>query len=74
MKTPLGIELAIGQKWREVDKRFTRIVEVRSWIKNPAMVLIKCSNRRTWAKLSRFNGKTHCYEPYSLIEASDATQ
>lgn len=60
MKSPLGIELEIGQKWQEVDPRFERVVTVTGFdVLNDKVLL----NGRTKAKLSRFNGKRGGYKP-----------
>ena len=62
MITPQGTELKTGQKWREVDKRFHRVVEVTGWDADMEKVQL---NGRTWAALKRFNGKSSGYEPLS---------
>jgi len=62
MITPQGTELKTGQKWREVDKRFHRVVEVTGWDADREKVQL---NGRTWAALKRFNGKSSGYEPLS---------
>lgn len=62
MKTPLGIELQIGQKWQECDSRFTRIVEVEGWDTEKGKVQLKSGYRHTLANLSRFNGRHGGYK------------
>ncbi len=62
MTTPIGIELKTGQKWREKDSRFHRVVEITGWDADKQKVQL---NGRTWAALKRFNGKTSGYEPLS---------
>ncbi len=54
MKTPLGIELAVGQKWRELDRRVNRVVTVTSWNEDNDKVQL---NGKRWALLKRFNAK-----------------
>jgi hypothetical protein len=70
MKSPTGVEIAVGQKWREVDPRFTRVVEVvgtdhLGFLGIGAVqiqtVYPEKSARRSWARLSRFNGKRGGY-------------
>lgn len=58
--TPMGIRLQIGQRWQEVDSRFTRYVTVIGFDFTKKKVHIK-HGRKTWAKLERFNGKAHGY-------------
>jgi hypothetical protein len=67
MKTPIGIDLEIGQKWREVDPRFERVVVVTAW--NAWIEKVQL-NGRTWASLKRFNGKRSGYAPYSASASS----
>ncbi len=50
-----GIEFWIGQKWRERDGRFNRVVDVIGWDILTKSVQIK-SVRRTWARADRFDG------------------
>ncbi len=52
----------MGQKWREKDPRFNRIVKITGWDADKQKVQL---NGRTWAALKRFNGKTSGYEPLS---------
>lgn len=61
MVAPVGIEIEIGQKWREVDPRFTRIVEVVGFDADIKKVQIR-GIRYAWARLERFNGKRGGYE------------
>ncbi len=70
MKTPIGIELQTGQKWREVENRFERVVEVTGWDFDKQKVQL---NARTWAKVSRFNGKSGGYEPIRLSHGEDSS-
>ncbi len=58
--TPLGIRLQRGQSWRERDNRFKRYVVVTDWDSVTGRVQL---NGRRWARLSRFNGKSHGYYP-----------
>lgn len=66
MKTPLGIDITIGQLWEELDTRVMgRVIEVIDFSKDETEVYIRnVKNRRvTIAKLSRFNGKRSGYGP-----------
>jgi len=75
MIAPCGIKIEIGQKWQEVDPRFTRIatvidtgevdVIVRTKYKRVAVVRLQVGNRRTWAQLSRFHGKRGGYKLFA---------
>jgi hypothetical protein len=64
MKSPCGIEIKIGQKWREMDTRFwtsQRIVEVVGY--DPHLKRVQIQNVRiTWASLHRFHGKNGGYK------------
>ena len=63
MQTPMGIILKIGDKWREVDPRGpTRVVIVTGFDTCCGETRVRL-NGRTWAKLSRFNGKRSGYAP-----------
>ena len=57
-----GIQFHKGEKWREVDNRFTRIVQVIAWDLRFKKIGIFCEGRLTWAKASRFNGKNRGYK------------
>ena len=70
MKSPTGVEIVIGQLWREVDSRFERIVRVANTDSVSEKVQIECTSVGSnfgrgsgarWAKLSRFNGKRGGY-------------
>ncbi len=61
MKTSLGIEIRIGQKWREVDPRFSRIVDVIAIDEENQKVQIQWV-RKSWASAKRFNNKRGGYE------------
>lgn len=74
MKTPIGLDIEVGQRWREVDPRFNRIVAiVEIDERGEGSVLLRNATktggqgsrgyRTTWAKLSRFNGKRGGYAP-----------
>jgi hypothetical protein len=69
MITPIGIVLEVGQKWREVDPRFERIVTVTSWSQMNEKVQL---NGKTWASLKRFNGKRCGYAPHASTPNSQA--
>jgi hypothetical protein len=62
MKTPIGVMLEVGQKWKEMDPRFDRVVTVSNWTTGRVQL-----NGRTWAKLSRFDGKRGNYAPVKKI-------
>ena len=64
MMAPTGVEVKIGQRWREVDPRFTRIVEVIGLDEEKQKVQIQWV-RKSWARLSRFNGKRGGYALFS---------
>lgn len=53
----------IGSKWREVALRVTRTVQVIRYDLVNRRVRISCleTQRLTWAKLERFNGKSGGY-------------
>ena len=59
----------IGSKWKEVDVRVGRTIEVIRYDVAKALVRINCleTQRLTWAKLERFNGKSG---GYARIEGS----
>lgn len=59
-----GIDFHIGQKWRENDSRFERIVTVTGWDILTHSVQIKFV-RKTWARAARFNGSG-----YKLVSQS----
>ena len=59
-----GVQFWIGQRWKEKDKRFDRIVEVVGWDIPRGRVKIKYV-RTTWALAYRFgSGRSN---GYSLI-------
>ena len=72
MKAPCGVEIKIGQKWREMDKRFDRTVfvvgfehglrrgHVADWVQIAPSVNLRMF--ATWARLWRFNGKSGGYK------------
>jgi hypothetical protein len=69
MKSPTGIEIKLGQIWREVDPRFVRFVEVigkdsQGFDCSGAVMIRTCGSLRkgSWCRLSRFNGKRGGYE------------
>ena len=57
---------AIGSKWKERDVRVARTVEIIRYDVAKRRVRIACleTERLTWAKLERFNGKSGGYAPY----------
>lgn len=59
MKSPIGVDIEVGQRWREVDARFERFV----WVTDLNYKESKVKIGRRWAKLSRFNGKRSGYAP-----------
>jgi hypothetical protein len=63
MKTPCGIELRAGQRWKELDKRyFERIVSVVDWDEPKGTVRIMRAGRITRANVKRFSAKSGGYE------------
>jgi hypothetical protein len=57
----------IGSKWKEVDNRVHRTVEVIRLDVTNRRVRINCieTQKLTWAKPERFNGKSGGYQPAS---------
>lgn len=53
----------VGSRWKEVDLRVARTVEVIRYDVPNGRVRINCleTQRLTWAKLERFNGKSGGY-------------
>jgi hypothetical protein len=53
----------VGSKWKEIDVRVARTVEVIRYDTTKGLVRINCieTQRLTWAKLERFNGKRGGY-------------
>lgn len=56
-----GIQVKVGQVWKEVDKRFERYVNVIGIDEQNGIVTIKTS-KKTKANIKRFNGKSGGYE------------
>lgn len=54
---------AIGSKWKELDSRATRTVQVVRYDTQKRRVRIACleTDTLTWAKVERFNGKSKGY-------------
>jgi hypothetical protein len=61
-----GIEFNVGDKWKECDKRFDRIVEVVGWNAAKGKIQLKSNHRYTWASAKRFNGKGRGYARVSV--------
>ncbi|WCM21401.1 hypothetical protein NDK50_08115 [Paraburkholderia bryophila] len=69
----MSIELAVGQKWREVDPRVHRIVEIVQiattterrciQIKTVESANPNAIGKLSWADRQRFNGKRGGYAP-----------
>jgi hypothetical protein len=61
----------IGSKWKELDVRVARTVEVIRYDQDKQLVRINCleTQRLSWAKLDRFNGKSGGYAPFSEARA-----
>lgn len=55
----------VGSKWMEVDLRVTRTVQVVRYDLAHRRVRINCleTQRLSWAKVERFNGKSGGYAP-----------
>jgi len=62
LMTPSGVGLHVGQKWKEVDPRFDRIVTIKGWeeLRGETIILIQ-GKRLTRARLARFNGRRGGY-------------
>lgn len=54
-----GLILRIGDRFKEMDNRFERIVTITRFDHLNKRVQL---NGRTWAMASRFNGKSHGYK------------
>lgn len=69
-----GINFEIGQRWRENDKRFVRIVEVVGWQKGLQRIQIRSTGsydiKTTWADAHRFDGRSG---GYALETGTDST-
>jgi hypothetical protein len=57
----------IGSLWKDLDSRVDRTVEVVRYDVAKGLVRINCpeTQRLSWAKLERFNGKSGGYAPLS---------
>ncbi|HVL36095.1 MAG TPA: hypothetical protein VM489_10535 [Burkholderiales bacterium] len=55
----------VGSKWKEADVRVSRTVEVIRYDMEKRRVRIACleTQKLTWAKPERFNGKSGGYVP-----------
>jgi hypothetical protein len=55
----------IGSKWKELDSRVKRTVEVIRYDNAKKLIRINCieTQRLSWAKPERFNGKSGGYAP-----------
>jgi hypothetical protein len=58
----------VGSKWKELDFRVVRIVQVVRYDLSRRRVRIACleTDKLTWAKVERFNGKS---KGYGLVSA-----
>lgn len=61
MLAPCGVEIKLGQRWREADRRYTRVVTVIAIDEANKRVQIQWVVK-TWARLDRFNGKSNGYK------------
>ncbi len=62
--TPLGIQLEVGQEWKENDKRVNTTFKIAGWnTKTERVQLDRGPMFKTWAALRRFNGKSGGYSP-----------
>jgi hypothetical protein len=61
----------IGSKWKELDVRVARTVQVIRYDQDKQLVRINCleTQRLSWAKLDRFNGKSGGYAPFGEARA-----
>ena len=57
---------AVGSTWKERDLRTSRTIKVVRYDTSKKLVRIVCleTDRLTWAKVDRFNGKSGGYEPF----------
>ena len=55
----------IGSKWKEMDSRVKRTIEVIRYDTAKKLIRINCieTQRLSWAKPERFNGKSGGYAP-----------
>ena len=53
----------VGSKWRELDSRVQRTIEIIRYDKAKGLIRINCieTQRLSWAKPERFNGKSGGY-------------
>jgi hypothetical protein len=60
----------IGSKWKERDLRVERTIQVVRYDLDKRRVRIACieTDKLTWAKLERFNGKSGGYAPMAPAE------
>ena len=60
----------IGSKWKERDLRVERTIQVVRYDLEKRRVRIACleTDKLTWAKLERFNGKSGGYAPLATAE------
>ena len=60
----------IGSKWKERDLRVERTIQVVRYDLDKRRVRIACieTDKLTWAKLERFNGKSGGYAPMPAID------
>jgi hypothetical protein len=58
----------VGSHWKDLDSRVHRTVQVVRYDVAKGLVRINCpeTQRLSWAKLERFNGKSGGYAPLSL--------
>src|SRR5256886_11327728 len=63
--------LPICSKWKELDVRVARTVQVIRYDQDKQLVRINCleTQRLSWAKLDRFNGKSGGYAPFGEARA-----
>ena len=55
----------VGSKWKDMDARVTRTLQVIRYDTEKGRIRINCleTQRLTWAKPERFNGKKGGYAP-----------
>ncbi len=65
----------IGSHWKDLDSRVDRTVQVVRYDVAKGLVRINCpeTQRLSWAKLERFNGKSGGYAPLSPSLAGQST-
>jgi hypothetical protein len=66
----------VGSKWKDRDPRVIRTIQVIRYDLSKQRVRIVCleTDRLTWAKVERFNGKSGGYAPVSSVQIGPNAQ